>query len=113
MTDQELLNLQDPISLSNEDAARWKNIRRRAIETQKVYNQEFQEQVQYEELHARLVKAKWERKHYGLELMKDFVETEKYLPVYNEVALKVSERMNKIVEPLTKEEPVMENNEIN
>lgn len=114
MTDQELLKLQDPIGLSNEDAVKWKNVRKRAIDTQKIYNQQFEEQVNYEELHARLVKAKWERKHYGLELMKGFVETEKYLPIYNEVALTVSQRMSKVIEPLSvKEDVVMENNEIN
>ena len=76
MTNEELLNVEDPLSLSSEDFNKWKNANKRIGEINKVTTTQLQNQLDYEEMKARLIKAKRDIKVNMLEIMKATIESE-------------------------------------
>lgn len=85
LTDEDVLN-SNPEKLSSEDFNRWKTLNKRRGEVSQVYSKNLILEVEFEELNARLIKAKRDRKVHTLEIMKAFVETEEYIPRYTEVS---------------------------
>ncbi len=105
LTNEQLLNVKDPLTLSEKDFNRWNVLHKRARTMNKMSMDSLKEQVEYEELKARLAKAHCEARTSMVNTMKASITAMEIHEDYQKAEKFHRELLEAIPDPTPQESP--------